>query len=170
MFQNKYNQQTTKQAGYQQYTHAHIDDKGLSFSKQDYIMFEKYLLELLDWNVMQTTPYHFFQALLAQGIVLSHEKQKQKMQTHKEQEVSEYSGESEIEECSDDNQNTSGIRRPYGIRSKSSKRTQRNNKELSQLNTKSYSNKKLIASKTNEIEHIFELKDINSQIIESVRE
>ena len=47
-----------------------------NFGYRDFVAFEKYILGVLDWNLNQMTPYHFLQALISQGIVLSHEKVK----------------------------------------------------------------------------------------------
>ena len=43
---------------------------------KDYVEYERVVLTLLDWNLDQMTPYHFLQSLIAQGILLSHEKVK----------------------------------------------------------------------------------------------
>jgi hypothetical protein len=42
----------------------------------NFFLFKNILSGYLDWNLNQMTPYHFLQGLLAQGIVLSHEKTK----------------------------------------------------------------------------------------------
>ena len=54
----------------------HMKNYSLKFSKQEHIDLEKYIVTSLDWNLSQLTPYHFLQALLSQGVVLSHEKVK----------------------------------------------------------------------------------------------
>ena len=41
---------------------------------RDYVEFERFVVKLLNWNLNKITPYHFLQCLIAQGIVLSHEK------------------------------------------------------------------------------------------------
>lgn len=41
---------------------------------QEFVHFEKFIVQSLDWQFYQLTPYHFLQALLSQGIVLSHER------------------------------------------------------------------------------------------------
>lgn len=46
------------------------------FSWREYVEFEKLVLMTLDWNLSLTTTYQYLQALLSQGIVLSHEKVK----------------------------------------------------------------------------------------------
>lgn len=61
------------------------------FSWREYIEFEKLVLKTLDWNLSQITTYQYLQALLSQGIVLSHEKVKVDTSAHD----SEYSDKKE---------------------------------------------------------------------------
>lgn len=46
----------------------------VGFQWADYVEFERTVIDLLNWNWDQMTPYHFLQTLISQGILLSHER------------------------------------------------------------------------------------------------
>ncbi|CAI2362830.1 unnamed protein product [Moneuplotes crassus] len=85
----------------------------VGFQWADYVEFERTVIDLLNWNCDQMTPYHFLQTLISQGILLSHERVRK-----------ENSPQSPMSKLTCNGSLT--IRHPYGGRSKSVRRTPAN--------------------------------------------
>ena len=138
----------------------------LKFSKQHYVIFEEITLKMLRWNLSQITPYHCLQALIAQGIVLSHEKCRIDNSDTIEKSDLE-SSDLSSEYC--DVAPTTGMRRPYGVRSRSSKRSQLRTEDA-MVKGKSYSSKKLAHSKTSKTDANSNLREIDITLLIKVRQ
>lgn len=138
-------------------------------SWNEYVQFEKFLIQSLEWNLNQLTPYHFLQALLSQGVVLSHERVKADSDENSPQKV----GEDKVTNFKSLNMNkvpdSISMRAPYGGRSKSVKRTQIDNTAEKVGNSFKKMNSEVKSSTVrNAANH--ELKEIDDDVLQKVRE